>query len=126
MRKYEGIFIFPPEETPETCKEEEKRLEEKITRLGGRILERKDWGRRLLGYPLRKFHEGRILLWDFEMEPQQITEFRKVLGLDEKLLKATVVKTLLRKPVEEPPRRPRPPRPGAREVKEGTHARQPE
>lgn len=92
MRKYEGIFIFPPQEAPEASKAEEKHLEEIISRFGGRILERKDWGRRPLGYSVRKFREGRVLVWNFEVEAAQIGELLKALHLDEKILKTTIVK----------------------------------
>ena len=30
MRKYEGLFVFPPEDAPEAWKDEEKRLEETL------------------------------------------------------------------------------------------------
>ena len=106
MRKYEGLFIFPPEETPEAWKGEEKRLEEAISRLGGRILERKDWGRRPLGYAIRKFREGRILLWNFEIEGNQLGELRKTLALDERILKSTIVKPQEPKPLKEPVKKP--------------------
>lgn len=105
MRKYEGLFIFPPEETPEASKGEEKRLEEAISRLGGRISERKDWGRRPLGYPIRKFREGRILLWNFEIEGNQMGELKKSLALDQRILKSTIVKPKEPKPMKEPARR---------------------
>jgi len=91
-RKYEGLFIFPPEEGPDATKGEEKRLEEAISRFGGKIVDKKDWGRRPLGYSIRKFREGRMLLWNFEMETRQIAELKKILQLDEKILKTTLVK----------------------------------
>lgn len=114
MRKYEGLFIFPPEESPEAWKEDEKRLEETIRRFGGRTTDRRDWGRRPLGYVLKKVHEGRILLWNFEMETHQLGEFRKALELDEKILKLTLVKTLPPKPVKE----------SKKKTKEAVHGRQ--
>lgn len=97
-RKYEGLFIFPPEEGPDAAKGEEKRLEETISRLGGRILDRNEWGRRPLAYPLQKFREGRIIHWNFEMEPHQIGELKKALQLDEKILKSSIVKQEEAKP----------------------------
>ena len=101
-RKYEGLFIFPPDEGPDASKGGEKRLEEAISRFGGRVFERRDWGRRLLGYPLRKFHEARILHWNFEMETRQVAELKKVLQLDDKILKSSIVK------YKEPPPQPAP------------------
>ena len=101
MRKYEALFIFPPDETPEAWKEKEKKIEGTLSHYGGRTLARQDWGLRLLGYPLRKFREGRVLLWNFEMETHQLGEFRKALGLDEKILKAAIFKTLEPKPAKD-------------------------
>ena len=107
MRQYEGLFIFPPEEGPDASKGEEKRLEDAIARCGGRIVDKKDWGRQPLGYKLRKFVEGRILLWNFELEPLQVAELKKTLNLDEKILKVTLTKYQEPKPAEAP-KAPRP------------------
>ena len=119
-RKYEGLFIFPPEETPDASKEGEKRLDDTIRRLGGKVLDRSDWGRRSLGYPLHKLREGRILLWNFEMDTAQLAEFRRVLELDEKILKSTIVKKEEPKPAKESKKARKP------FVKEETHARKPQ
>ena len=124
-RKYEGVFIFPPEEGPEASKEEEKRLDEAIKRFGGHTLDRKDWGRRPLGYSLRKVREGRILLWNFEMDSQRIAELRKALELDEKILKSTIVRMAEPKPLKESSKKkPRPVKEEVREPREGVRGRQ--
>lgn len=119
MRKYEAIFIFPPADAPEAWKEEEKKVEETISRFGGRTLDRQDWGRRLLGYSLKKNKEGRVLLWNFEMEARQLGEFRKVVALEEKILKTTIVKTPQPKPAKDAAKKQR-----QKERKEAVHARQ--
>ncbi|MBI4116034.1 MAG: 30S ribosomal protein S6 [Candidatus Omnitrophica bacterium] len=126
IRKYEGMFIFPPDEAQTASKDEEKRLEETIRRLGGKVLERRDWGRRLLGYPLRKHREGRMLLWNFEMDSLQVKELKKVLQLDEKILRSTIVLAVEPKPVEETRAKVQPPKVVAREGREEIRARQPE
>jgi len=120
MRKYEGLFIFPPEEASEARKAGEKRLEETIARLGGRILERREGGHRLLGYPVRKFREGRVLYWKFEMESHQVGELRKALEQDEKILKLIIVKPRESKPQEESAKEPRPAKDPARETVHGS------
>jgi len=121
MRKYEGLFIFPPEEGPEAAKQEEAQLEEMITRLGGRVVERHDWGRRPLGYSLRKFREGRFLLWNFELEGSRLVELRRTLELNEKILKSTLLKFEAPKHPKEKSRKPHSSKAPARE---GSHARQ--
>ena len=129
MTKYEGLFIFPPEEGPDASKADETKLEEAITHLGGRVVDRQDWGRRPLGYALRKFREGRMLLWNFEMEGRQLAEFRRALGLNEKVLKSTIVKPVTPKPPKEKAKKAKAPKaPGhefrPRKEEEGSHARQ--
>lgn len=109
QRKYEGVFIFPPDEGPDAVKEEDKRLEDAVTRFGGSILEKKDWGRRPLGFLIRKHSEGRTLLWNFEMEPRQVVELRKILLLDEKIIRMTLVRQHEIK--QKPARRQKAPRP---------------
>lgn len=115
MRKYEGLFIFPPEEGPEAAKEGEARLEEIITRCGGKIVDRQDWGRRPLGYALKKFREGRILQWNFELETNQMVELRRALDISERFLKTNIVKHVTPKPPKEKAKKSRTPRPPAQE-----------
>lgn len=129
MTQYEALIIFPPEETPDAAKEEEKRFEEALRRLGGRSLEKREWGRRPLGYSLRKFREGRLVLWNVEIEGSQVGELKKSLALDEKILKATLTRFIVPKPVKERKRKPRaqrPPRPAEPREREAVHGRQPQ
>lgn len=113
MRSYEGIFIFPSAAAGSNP-EDEKRLEETIRRFGGHLKERFELGCRPLGYAIRKQREGRILHWNFEIEPQQVDELRKALQLDEKILKSMLVKFYPPKAPKERKRKSKP---------EGTHAR---
>lgn len=124
-RRYEAIFIFPPEEGPEAWKEGEKRLEETLRRFGGRTLQRDDWGRRPLGYAIQKVREGRMLLWHFEMEASQVAGFRKALELDEKILKSMIVKVKEPKPVGESEKGSRPSEQAVRQGEEEVHGRKP-
>ena len=101
LRKYEGLFIFPTQEAAEALKAQEKRLEEMVRRFGGHTLEHRDWGRRTLGFPVRRAREGRFVVWNFEMEPARIGEFRKAVELEESLLKATLVRPPEPRPVKE-------------------------
>lgn len=95
MKLYEGFFIFPPEAGPEARKNQERGLEELIKKFQGNVLQRNEWGKRPLGYPLKKYREGHFLLLDFQIPPLQIADLRKALELQEDLLKfmLTVKKT---------------------------------
>lgn len=91
MKLYEGVFIFPPEGTPENRKNQSKNLEDLFSRFQGEILHREEWGRRPLGYPVRKFKEGHFFTIDFRMNPHKTAEFQKALQLQEDLIKFMIV-----------------------------------
>lgn len=87
MKSYEGVFIFPPEASAEARKMQFKNLEDLIAKYQGQMVQKMEWGKRALGYSLKKFQEGFLLIVDFQMDPAKTTEFRKNLQLQEDLLK---------------------------------------
>ncbi|MBQ3653838.1 MAG: 30S ribosomal protein S6 [Synergistaceae bacterium] len=60
---------------------ETAQIEELIKRLGGTVSKTDVWGKRTLAYPIRKKSEGYYVLFNFELEPAQTFELRRVLGL---------------------------------------------
>ena len=87
MKLYEGFFIFSPEETPENRKTQFKNLDDLFSRFQGEILHREEWGKKPLGYPIRKFKEGYFLVVDYRMNPLKTVEFQKTLQLQEDIMK---------------------------------------
>ncbi len=87
MKSYDGIFIFPPESAPEARKRQLKGVEDLFQKYQAQILEKVEWGKRPLGYAVRKMKEGYFILWSFQMETSKVAEFRHALNLQEELLK---------------------------------------
>ena len=87
MKPYEGMFILPPEATADARKAQIASLEELIGKHRGGVLQKNEWGKRSLGYLIRKFSEGYVVVVDFEMDPTQTEAFRKALELHEAVLK---------------------------------------
>ena len=87
MKAYEGVFIFPPESAGDARKAQLKNLDDTIAKFQGSVIQKNEWGKKQLGYPLKKFREGYVLVADFEMPTSQTIEFRKTLELQEDLLK---------------------------------------
>lgn len=90
MKSYEGLFIFPPESTPDVRKNQLKNLDDLIAKFKGQVQQKNEWGKKPLGYLIRKYQEGYTLVYDFQMDPAHATEFRRGLELQEDLMKFMV------------------------------------
>ena len=87
LRKYEGLFIFPPESGPDARKVETQQLDAILKKFKANVLDRTETGRRTLGYRIKKFKEGHLIVTVFEMDPAQLTDFQKALTLEESIIK---------------------------------------
>ncbi|MBI3307126.1 MAG: 30S ribosomal protein S6 [Candidatus Omnitrophica bacterium] len=87
MKSYEGTFIFPPDQSTDLQKTQVQQLEDLIKKFKGTIANKSEFGKKPLGYTIRKFREGYLVFLDFQMETSQAGEFRKALDLQESLMK---------------------------------------
>ncbi|MBR2207445.1 MAG: 30S ribosomal protein S6 [Synergistaceae bacterium] len=67
--------------TTDNQSEEISKIEELLKNLGGTVSKTDAWGKKTLAYPIRKQTEGYYVLFNFELEPAQTFELRRVLGL---------------------------------------------
>ena len=79
MRKYEMLVIL--DASTENQSDEILKIEELLKNLGGNVTKTDAWGKRALAYPIRKKTEGYYVLFNFELEPSQTFELRRILGL---------------------------------------------
>ncbi|HXV27585.1 MAG TPA: 30S ribosomal protein S6 [bacterium] len=92
MNSYEGLFIFPPESTPEARKKQDQSLEDLIRKFEGTIVEKNEWGKRPLGYPIKKFKEGFLVLVDFQLNPLKVGQLRHAFTLQEDFIKFMITR----------------------------------
>lgn len=90
MKSYEAIFVFPPISTPDERKAQDKAVDTQIEKFKGKILQRTEWGKRSLGYVVKRFREGLFVFVEFEMGPEGVNDLRKALEVNPDLLKYTV------------------------------------
>ncbi|MDR1979837.1 MAG: 30S ribosomal protein S6 [Synergistaceae bacterium] len=79
MRHYEMLVLMSAE--LEEPKEEIEKIEEVVRNLGGEIVKSDVWGKKRLAYPIQKKNEGIYVLFNFNLEPAQTFELKRVLGL---------------------------------------------
>ena len=58
----------------------------------GKITDTKDWGKRILAYPIKKEKEGHYLSLTLELEGKEAMKFPTVIKADEKLLRYLLVR----------------------------------
>ena len=87
MNSYEGVFIFPPDIPPDARKLQLKSLEDLFLKAGAEIVQKMEWGKKTLGYPINKFNEGHYLIIDYKMDPAKTVEFRKTVELQDSIIK---------------------------------------
>jgi small subunit ribosomal protein S6 len=76
---------------PEDPKEEIEKIEEVVRNLGGATTRTDVWGKRRLAYPIRKKNEGIYVLFNFDLEPAQTFELKRVLGLRPNIYRQMII-----------------------------------
>jgi len=79
MRHYEMLVLINAE--LEDPKEEVEKIEDVVRNLKGAVTKTDIWGKKRLAYPIQKKNEGVYVLFNFDMEPTQTFELKRVLGL---------------------------------------------
>ena len=92
MQKYEAYIVLPPEATPDVRKTQLKALEDLIIKFKGKLLQKNEVGRKKLGYKIRKFQDGYVVVLDYQLEPSQQESLRKNLQLQQDVIKYMITK----------------------------------
>ena len=91
MNKYESIIIVNPSVDEAGL----KALEEKFTGLineNGKVEEVIDMGKRKLAYEIKKNKEAYYVQFNFESNPQAITELERIYRITDEVLKFITIK----------------------------------
>ena len=89
MRRYEMLILLSAE--LEEPKEEVEKIEEVVRNLGGQVVKVDVWGKRRLAYPIQKKTEGFYVLFNFDLEPAQTFELKRVLGLRANIYRQMII-----------------------------------
>ena len=63
-----------------------------MTREGGEILKRDDWGLKKLAYPIKKQFRGYYVNYDFVGSPASVAEMERLMRIDDNILRYLVVR----------------------------------
>lgn len=106
-RPYETVIIFDSALEDAQVQEKIQRLSSLVAPNGGDSVQVDVWGKRKLAYPIDKKEQGIYAVLRYETEPSALTEFERIMRLDEQVLRQlTVVDPIV--PTPPPARAPRP------------------
>ena len=92
MRNYELVTVISPEVDEEKVSKVVDKVNQFISDRGGIVGETKQWGRRKLAYPIKRFMEADYILTRFELEPKLLRELETALRASEGILRHLVVR----------------------------------
>lgn len=92
MNDYELVAMISPEVAEDEVSKIMDRVTESINSRGGAMGEVKNWGKRKLAYPVKKFMEADYVLARFKLMPKSVRELESEIGTFGDILRYLVVK----------------------------------
>lgn len=92
MRDYELVAIINPEVDEEGMSKIMEKVAQSINSRNGVVGEMKNWGKRRLAYPVKKFMEAEYVLARFKLMPKSVKELEAEIGASGDILRYLVVK----------------------------------
>ena len=91
MNNYEAVIILSAKAQEETTVAFGEKMKKLISE-NGELTNVDEWGKKTLAYPIKKEQEGVYILFTFVANPEFISEFERVLRLDDIVLKHMVIR----------------------------------
>jgi small subunit ribosomal protein S6 len=91
MNNYESVIILSTNAAEEATVAFGEKMKQLISS-NGELTKVEEWGRKTLAYEIKKQKEGYYILFTFVAKPDFISEFERILRLDEIVLKHMVIK----------------------------------
>jgi len=92
VRNYEMVFIIHPEIDGDDVEDVINDVKDLIGRNDGEVTKVEPRGLRKLAYPIKNQQEGRYVLMEFDLEPQNVSEIERVLKLTEPVIRHMIIR----------------------------------
>ena len=91
VSNYETVFIINPDIGDEATKSTVEKFTDLIA-ANGTVIEKAEWGRRRLAYPIQDFEEGYYVLVNFSSGTEFPIELERVFNITDAILRSIVIK----------------------------------
>ena len=92
MNKYEIMFIVKSDMEEAEIRNTAEAMKKVLTDKGAKLLEEKAMGQRELAYEIQKMKTGYYFLYIVEADGDTVSEFNRVSGINENILRHLIVK----------------------------------
>jgi small subunit ribosomal protein S6 len=92
MHDYELVAMINPEVDEEGVSKIVDKVTQSIKGRGGTVEEIKNWGKRKLAYPVKRFTEADYVLTRFKLMPKSVKELEREISASGDILRYLVVK----------------------------------
>ncbi|MBP3841191.1 MAG: 30S ribosomal protein S6 [Bacilli bacterium] len=92
MNKYEIMFIVKSDMEEAEIRNTAEAMKKVLTDKGAKLLEEKAMGQRELAYEIQKMKTGYYFLYIVEADSDTVSEFNRVSGINENILRHLIVK----------------------------------
>ncbi len=122
MRHYETVFLISPNLSEEETESLVQQMEEVVAKKKGKLINKDEWGKRKLAYPIQKFEEAFYVLFHYEGKSEIPDELERRFKQSDTVLRYLTVKKEMRENIrgrkkkapvkaeESPPREESPPK----------------
>ena len=90
MRNYEIAVVLHPDLEIDLATTLEK-IENIITKNGGKITKKDNWGKRKLAYKIKKQDWGIYVFYNVEIDPSKITKINQIFRITEEVIRYLIV-----------------------------------
>lgn len=91
LKKYEVIVIFDPDLDDEGVRSQIEKIASIVQAHGGSVEQEDLWGRRPLGYPIKKKQHGTMVLLIVSGDNTFVADLRRQLRINDQVLRVSVV-----------------------------------
>ena len=92
MRQYETVFLISPKLTEEETEGLIHQMEEVVSEKKGKLINKEEWGKRRLAYPIQKFDEAVYVIFHYEGKSEIPDELERRFKQSDTIIRYLTVK----------------------------------
>ena len=94
LNSYDLVYIVRPDLEPDALKTVVDRITQRIGDQGGRVEVVDIWGKRRMSFTIGKHREGLYVHTRLTVDPQKVTEVRRLASMNEEVLRVTITRAV--------------------------------